>query len=51
MLQFNDSTSKASLMVKLGDNGIVPTPMVGDETPLALVLVVLGYLESKWLNV
>lgn len=35
------------VIVKVGDKGIVPTLITGNDTPLALVMVVLEHIEDK----
>jgi len=49
-LQFNVGTNKTSGIDKEGERHTVPTPLIGDETPLALIIKVLEQLREKLVN-
>jgi hypothetical protein len=41
-LQFRVGTNKTSDIDREGERNTVPTPLIGDLTPLALIMTVLG---------
>jgi len=46
-LQFNVGTNKTSGIDKEGERDIVPTPSIGDDTSLALIIAILEQLREK----
>jgi hypothetical protein len=46
-LQFKVGTNKTSGIDKEGERNTVPTPSIGDETPLALIMIVLELETSE----
>jgi len=47
-LQFNVETNKTSEIDKEGERDIVPTPSIGDEIPLTLIIAVLE--QFMWIT-
>ena len=46
-LQFNVGTNKTSEIDNEGERDIIPTPSIGDEIPLALIIAVLEQLREN----
>ena len=49
-LQFNVGTNKTLGIDKDSERHTVPTPSIGDETPLALIIIVLEQPGKKLVN-